>query len=95
MGASRWQVDFVRHQPNQVTLRTHSSGHYSSYSLSITVQAKEFVMRAKAWRNSEWRKEKSLTGRPKSYLMTILVVRAYEKAAIKVGTGNTRKIAEQ
>lgn len=74
VGASRWQVDFVRHQPNQ---------------------AKEFVMRAKAWRNSEWRKEKSLTGRPKSYLMTILVVRAYEKAAIKVGTGNTRKIAEQ
>ena len=39
---------------------------------------KEYIRRAKAWMNREWGRSK--TGKPKSYLMSLLVVRAYENA---------------
>ena len=39
---------------------------------------KEYIRRAKAWRNREW--GRSVEGKPKSYLLSLLVVRAYEKA---------------
>jgi hypothetical protein len=39
---------------------------------------KEYIRRAKAWRNREWGRSK--TGKPNSYLMSLLVVRAYENA---------------
>ncbi len=44
-------------------------------------QAKELIRRAKAWRNKEWPEGTYLTGRPKSYLVSILVLKAYELAS--------------
>ncbi len=56
------------------------------------IQVKELIKRAKAWRNKVW------VGldvpKPKSYLISLLVLNAYEKASKKVGTANTRRIAE-
>ena len=37
---------------------------------------KEYIRRAKAWRNRVWGARKE--GKPKSYLLSLLVVRAYE-----------------
>ena len=39
---------------------------------------KEYIRRAKAWRNREWMG--SNEGRPSSYLISLLVVKAYENA---------------
>ena len=39
---------------------------------------KEYIRRAKAWRNREWMR--SNEGRPKSYLISLLVVKACENA---------------
>ncbi len=44
----------------------------------IVNQAKELIRRAKAWRNKEWPEGKQCIERPKSYLISILVLRAYE-----------------
>jgi len=43
--------------------------------LFLTIKVKELIRRAKAWRNRSWLGEKS--GRPKSYLMSLLVITAY------------------
>ena len=55
---------------------------------------KEFIRRAKAWRNSqEWGDR----GKPKSYLLSVLVLRAYEIAR-EMLPGNdpsTKEIATQ
>lgn len=40
-------------------------------------QAKEFVRRAKAWRNIEW--GDSNVGKPKSYMMSILIIIAFDR----------------
>lgn len=40
--------------------------------------AKEYIRRAKSWRNSVWRS--SQIGKPSSYLISLLVVEAYERA---------------
>ena len=42
---------------------------------------KEYIRRAKAWRNEVWGKNKE--GKPKSYLLSLLVVKACEKAGIR------------
>jgi hypothetical protein len=54
---------------------------------------KEFIKRAKAWRNSrEWGDR----GKPKSYLLSVLVLRAYEISCRKLGYGpSTNEIARQ
>lgn len=39
---------------------------------------KEYIRRAKAWRNREWGKSKY--GKPKSYLLSLLIVRAYKNS---------------
>ena len=44
--------------------------------LTIHVQVKEYIKRAKAWRNKEWADGDG--GMPKSYLLSLLVVKAYE-----------------
>ena len=40
-------------------------------------KTKDYIRRAKAWRNSVW---SGKDGRPSSFLMSLLVVRAYENA---------------
>ena len=43
---------------------------------NITIQVLEYIKRAKAWRNNAWNDDES--GRPSSYLMEVLVIKAYE-----------------
>ena len=45
------------------------------YCLRIIFKAKEYIRRAKAWRNKYFGADK--LGRPSSYLMSLLVVKAY------------------
>ena len=50
-------------------------------------KAKEYIRRAKAWRNIHFAAN---GGRPSSYLMSLLVVRAYENATVhydRAGSG--------
>jgi len=61
----------------------------------LMAQVKEFIRRAKAWRNRVWSKGAGGTGRPKSYLISLLVLRAYEKASEKVSKDRTQAIAKQ
>jgi len=42
---------------------------------------KELVKRAKAWRNKAWSRDS--TGKPKSYLIAVLIVHAFEKAKME------------
>lgn len=50
---------------------------------------KEYVRRAKAWRNREW--EGDDTGKPSSYLMSLLVVKAYQ-SGVQGAAGITRAL---
>ena len=62
----------------------------------VLLQVKEFIKRAKAWRNDTWETQRLSEGKPKSYLLSCIVLRGYEKALPKVGPGaNTRSIAMQ
>lgn len=49
-----------------------------NYNIACSTQAKELIRRAKAWRNTQWR-EPGCGGKPKSYLISLLVYYAYEK----------------
>ena len=64
-------------------------------TISITFcQVKEFIKRAKAWRNVKWANEKH--GRPKSFLLSVLVLKAYEIAERRLlGDTSTQRIAWQ
>lgn len=42
---------------------------------------KEYIKRLKAWRNYHWARD--IEGRPKSYLLGLLMIRAYEKSSSK------------
>ncbi len=58
------------------------------------MQAKEFIKRAKAWRNEKWLH--SHVGKPKSYLISLLVLKAYENARERgVSTSSTSIIARE
>lgn len=47
------------------------------------MEVKEYIRRAKIWRNTHW--EKGERGRPSSYLMSLLVLKAFNKARSKDG----------
>ena len=58
------------------------------------VQVKEFIRRAKAWRNcQEWGDR----GKPKSYLLSVLVLKAYQisRTNLPRSDPSTREIATQ
>ena len=42
----------------------------------MPLQALEYIRRAKAWRNNAWDDDES--GQPSSYLVELLVIKAYE-----------------
>ena len=52
--------------------------HTCMYIHITLVKAKEYIRRAKAWRNKMWPKEQGGAGKPSSYLMSLLVLKAYE-----------------
>ena len=53
---------------------------------------KEYIRRAKAWRNEKWPKGQVGTGRPKSFLLSLLVADAYRKSPSKDPASVTRKL---
>ncbi len=58
------------------------------------MQVKEFIKRAKAWRNKKW--SHSHVGKPKSYFLSLLVLKAYENAIERgVSTSSTSIIARE
>ena len=61
-------------------------------NMSLPIQAKEFIKRAKAWRNKKW--EGGHEGRPKSYLLSVIVLRAHETART-MGDKSTQGIAKK
>lgn len=50
------------------------------FILNQDEKARELIRRAKAWRDGEWPEGERCIGRPKSYLISLLVVKAYEVA---------------
>ena len=75
--AAKWQVAFFKKKPNEVSV--HYSKLYTIHSwFFIVVKVKEYIRRAKAWRNKIWPKGEAVEGRPSSYLMSLLVLRAFE-----------------
>jgi hypothetical protein len=56
-------------------------------------QAKEYIRRAKAWRNKYFGADKP--GRPSSYLMSLLVVKAYETANRRYYGAGPREITTE
>uniref|UniRef100_A0A1X7V266 2'-5'-oligoadenylate synthetase 1 domain-containing protein n=1 Tax=Amphimedon queenslandica TaxID=400682 RepID=A0A1X7V266_AMPQE len=46
-------------------------------------EVKEYIKRFKAWRNLHWPKGQDAVGRPKSYLLGLLMIKAYEKSKDK------------
>ena len=88
-GASKWQVEFFKHKPNQVS---YTQFWPASYILSH--QVKELIRRAKAWRNIRWKGVRE--GKPKSFLMSVIVLSAYERAEKKtLGDTTIDRIAWQ
>ena len=75
VSSSKYQTEFIQQQ--------HIWVCYIIVSVALTrhchtfLQAKEFIRRAKAWRNIEWRD--SNIGKPKSYMMSILVIIAFDR----------------
>ena len=52
---------------------------FSPQLLLYLLQVKEYARKAKEWRNEQWPEGSSGSGRPSSYLMSLLVVMAYER----------------
>ena len=50
---------------------------------ALLQEVKEYIRRAKIWRNENWKKDEK--GRPSSYLMSLLVVAAFEIASSNDG----------
>ena len=79
---------------NSLTRYCTNCTGYTGSNHCFALQVKEFIRRAKAWRNDVWEKVKD--GKPKSYLMSVLVLRAYEIAYRKLqGDTSTSRIATQ
>ena len=57
--------------------------------IHILLQSRDFyrelIKRAKAWRDHMWPRGSGGTGRPSSYLISLLVARAFEKSQKKMG----------
>ena len=56
---------------------------------------KELIQRAKAWRNAQWGSTYPGMKKPKSYFLSLLVLKAYERAKKKVGNTHFRDLAER
>lgn len=62
--------------------------HHSSLPQSKDLY-RELIKRAKAWRDHMWPRGSGGTGRPSSYLISLLVARAFENAQKKMGLFST------
>ena len=52
---------------------------------------KELIRRAKAWRNVTWKHEDGKSEKPKSYLISLLVIKAYSEVASNKGAAQNFK----
>jgi hypothetical protein len=59
--------------------------------LCYSLKVKEYIKRAKKWRDEYWPKGVQGTGRPKSFLLELLVIEAYDR----VGRNDPRAITQR
>ena len=61
--------------------------------VSVHLQSKDLcgdlIKRAKAWRDHTWPRGSGGTGRPSSYLVSLLVAKAFENSQKKMGVFST------
>lgn len=86
----QWNACTHAHQVYTHLLHTHRTGILiENFPCVDLYQEKdrqgEYIRRALAWRDKMWQREGAQQGRPSSYLLTLLVVRAYEEARKKLG----------
>ena len=62
---------------------------------TLLIKVKEYIVRAKAWRNRLWPKSEGGRGRPSSYLISLLVLRAYENQQSRRYTGYSHNEARR
>ena len=95
VNASKWQVTFMKKQDQRVLY------NYAAYAImyrcdhTLLTKVKEYIVRAKAWRNRLWPKSEGGRGRPSSYLISLLVLRAYENQQSRRYTGYTHNEARR
>ena len=63
-------------------------------TLQTLSQVKEYIKRAKAWRNAKWPSSQTVDGRPKSFLLGLLVVEAFQRSVHKDGASVTREMKQ-
>lgn len=57
-------------------------------------EVKEYIKRAKAWRNKKWPSSQTVDGRPKSFLLGLLVVEAFRKSDRKDSASVTTEMKQ-
>lgn len=88
--ASKWQTDFISHQPQRVYISDKVLNLVSAFKLNWTdSQVKELIRRMKAWRNVAWHGSKE--ARPKSFLISLLVITAYNRVGVEYRRGGNFK----
>jgi hypothetical protein len=57
-------------------------------------EVKEYIKRFKLWRNKKWPKGQDATGRPKSFLLALLMVEAYKRSRDKTVPSIERELKQ-
>jgi len=52
----------------------------ADFGTLCSAQVIEYIRQVKAWRNRKWDDQGLKNGRPKSYLLELLVIKAYENS---------------
>lgn len=95
VGAAKWQVKFMKKQDEQVKVSGLSNLIIHVHTTHTCVQVKVLIQRAKAWRNRQWPRAYPGQKKPKSYFLSLLVVKAYEQVKKKYGELYFRDMAEK
>ena len=73
-------------QIRSVLSANRKSLSFASLSLSLLQDYRqEFISRALAWREQKWSRSSSGQGRPSTYLLSLLVLKAHEDATRRLG----------
>ena len=74
-----------QHQEQQNNGLVHNEWLLFCHCLQTQNFRREFIRRAKAWRDLKWPRNTSGMGRPKTYLLSVLVLYAYDSAQKRLG----------
>ena len=70
-----------RTRPSDIRLFSCSAAKWQKqFFLAQPPQVREYIKKAKAWRNIKWPEKQDGIGRPKSFLISLLVVEAYKRS---------------